>query len=161
MARRIISADSHITEPPDTYTARIDHRFKDRAPRIVHDDNRGDLFVIEAGRRFRAHRDSLLSAQDDLRRSVARTVRAAGGYFVSDAILDLGTLGGTYSAGIYINNSGQVTGQSDTSTGQTHVFLWSNGRMTDLPTLGGPWAGRSCLRTHAPAPDSHAAPQTC
>ena len=28
----IISADSHITEPPDTYTARIDARFRDRAP---------------------------------------------------------------------------------------------------------------------------------
>jgi len=39
----IISADSHITEPPDTYTARIDARFKDRAPRLVHDAKRGDL----------------------------------------------------------------------------------------------------------------------
>src|SRR5262245_19652375 len=47
MAKPIISADSHITEPPDTYTARIDHRFKDRAPHVVRDPNRGDLFVIE------------------------------------------------------------------------------------------------------------------
>jgi predicted TIM-barrel fold metal-dependent hydrolase len=43
----IISADSHITEPPDTYTARIDKRFLDRAPRLVHDAKRGDLFVID------------------------------------------------------------------------------------------------------------------
>ena len=43
----IISADSHITEPPDTYTARIDARFRDRAPRLVHDAKRGDLFVID------------------------------------------------------------------------------------------------------------------
>src|SRR5258707_11023426 len=43
----IISADSHITEPPDTYTARIDARFRDRAPRLVHDPKRGDLFVID------------------------------------------------------------------------------------------------------------------
>src|SRR4030095_16832011 len=43
----IISADSHITEPPDTYTARIDARFRDRAPSLVHDDKRGDLFVID------------------------------------------------------------------------------------------------------------------
>jgi hypothetical protein len=42
----IISADSHITEAPGTYLDRIDHRFKDRAPRIVHDPVRGDLFVI-------------------------------------------------------------------------------------------------------------------
>jgi predicted TIM-barrel fold metal-dependent hydrolase len=47
MAKPLISADSHITEPPDTYTARIDPRFRDRAPHIVHDEKRGDLFVIE------------------------------------------------------------------------------------------------------------------
>src|SRR4030095_2121165 len=47
MAKPIISADSHITEPPDTYTSRIDRRFKDRAPHVVHDDTRGDLFVID------------------------------------------------------------------------------------------------------------------
>ena len=47
MAKPIISADSHITEPPDTYTARIDRRFRDRAPHVVRDPKRGDLFVIE------------------------------------------------------------------------------------------------------------------
>jgi predicted TIM-barrel fold metal-dependent hydrolase len=43
----IISADSHVTEPPDTYTTRIDARFRDRAPRLVRDATRGDLFVID------------------------------------------------------------------------------------------------------------------
>ena len=42
-----ISADSHITEPPGTYVDRIDSRFKDRAPHMVRDPKRGDLFVIE------------------------------------------------------------------------------------------------------------------
>src|SRR5919206_516693 len=42
-----ISADSHTTEPPDTYVDRIDHRFKDRAPHVVRDPKRGDMFVIE------------------------------------------------------------------------------------------------------------------
>ncbi len=42
----MISADSHITEPPDTYTARIDPAFRDRAPHMVRHDTRGDLFVI-------------------------------------------------------------------------------------------------------------------
>ena len=42
-----ISADSHVTEPPDTYVDRIDHHFKDRAPHMVRDPKRGDLFVIE------------------------------------------------------------------------------------------------------------------
>jgi uncharacterized protein len=43
----IISADSHITEPPGTYVDRIDHAFRHRAPRMVHDATRGDLFVID------------------------------------------------------------------------------------------------------------------
>jgi len=47
MTKPIISADSHITEPPDTYTARIDKRFADRAPHVVRDPKRGDLFVID------------------------------------------------------------------------------------------------------------------
>jgi len=46
MTRTILSADSHITEPPDTYTARIDPAFRDRAPHIVRDDKLGDIFVI-------------------------------------------------------------------------------------------------------------------
>src|SRR5262245_65567211 len=44
---KIISADSHVTEPPGTYLDRIDRRFRDRAPRVVRDAQRGDLFVIE------------------------------------------------------------------------------------------------------------------
>jgi acyl-CoA dehydrogenase family protein 9 len=46
-----------------------------------------DLFVVEAGRRFRAHRQAIQSAQDETRRAVARGVRERGGYGVSDAIL--------------------------------------------------------------------------
>ncbi|HZU90144.1 MAG TPA: hypothetical protein VE993_12880, partial [Stellaceae bacterium] len=33
-AYKLISADSHIVEPPDLYSSRIDARFKDRAPRM-------------------------------------------------------------------------------------------------------------------------------
>jgi predicted TIM-barrel fold metal-dependent hydrolase len=44
-----ISADSHVTEPPDTYLDRIDPRFRDRAPRIHHDDTLGDVMLIDNG----------------------------------------------------------------------------------------------------------------
>ena len=47
MAKPIISADSHITEAPGTYVDRIDRRFRDRAPHVVRDAKRGDLFVID------------------------------------------------------------------------------------------------------------------
>ncbi|MBA3604903.1 MAG: amidohydrolase [Acidimicrobiia bacterium] len=43
----IISADSHITEPADTYLMYIDPAWRDRAPRVTHDETRGDLFVVE------------------------------------------------------------------------------------------------------------------
>jgi hypothetical protein len=46
-----------------------------------------DLFVVEAGRRFRANRLAIQSAQDETRRAVARGVRERGGYGVNDAIL--------------------------------------------------------------------------
>src|SRR6266481_3831676 len=47
MAKPIISAASHITEPPNTYVDRIDAKFRDRAPHVVRDPQRGDLFVID------------------------------------------------------------------------------------------------------------------
>jgi predicted TIM-barrel fold metal-dependent hydrolase len=44
----IISADSHITEPPNTYTDYIDPAYRDRAPKMVDGgEGVGDLFVID------------------------------------------------------------------------------------------------------------------
>ena len=42
----LVSADSHVTEPPDCYDRYIDPAYRDRAPHIVHDDQRGDVYVI-------------------------------------------------------------------------------------------------------------------
>jgi len=47
MQKPIISADSHITEPPNTYIDYIDPKFRDRAPHMVRDDRKGDLFMID------------------------------------------------------------------------------------------------------------------
>jgi len=55
-------------------------------------------------------------------------------------ITDLGTLGGTFSQGQYVNANGAVSGKS-TLPGDTvlHAFLWENGVMTDLgPGFHGP-----------------------
>jgi predicted TIM-barrel fold metal-dependent hydrolase len=45
----LISADSHVIEPRDLWTARVDRRLRERAPRIVDevDGVRGDFFVCE------------------------------------------------------------------------------------------------------------------
>lgn len=43
----VVSADSHITEPPDTYLERIDAKWKEQAPHMVDGgEGVGDLFVI-------------------------------------------------------------------------------------------------------------------
>ena len=44
---RLISADSHVTEPPHCYVDRIDPAFRDRAPKVVRDSDGGDVFVID------------------------------------------------------------------------------------------------------------------
>lgn len=47
LPEKMISADSHVTEPPHTYTKNIDPAFRDRAPKIVKDSKGGDGFEIE------------------------------------------------------------------------------------------------------------------
>ena len=47
MSFPIISADSHITEHPNTYVDYIDPKWKDKAPHVVDGGDKGDLFVID------------------------------------------------------------------------------------------------------------------
>ena len=50
MDQRLISADSHVTEPPELWTRRIDKEFRDRAPRTaetVIDGKAGTYFLCD------------------------------------------------------------------------------------------------------------------
>ena len=47
MFKPIISSDSHVCEPPDLFTARIDKKYLDDAPRIINDPKRGDVYTIK------------------------------------------------------------------------------------------------------------------
>ena len=63
---RLISSDSHVVEPPDLWTTRVDSRFKDRAPYLVREEtcdrwyvdqhlNAGSYgILVDAGKRFDA-----------------------------------------------------------------------------------------------------------
>jgi probable HAF family extracellular repeat protein len=53
-------------------------------------------------------------------------------------VTDLGTLGGTFSIPFGINSAGRVAGGATLPGGSLHPFLWDDGHMTDLGTLGGP-----------------------
>ena len=51
------------------------------------------------------------------------------------AVTNLGTLGGRNSYAFDINETGQVVGGAQTSSGNSHAFLWKDGAMTDLDSL--------------------------
>ena len=62
-------------------------------------------------------------------------------------ITDLGTFGTRWTSGsaAAINKLGQVVGTNGTAGGKQHAFLWQNGKMTDLGTLGGRDSGASAI----------------
>jgi probable HAF family extracellular repeat protein len=62
-------------------------------------------------------------------------------------MIDLGTLGGTCGIPTWINNFGEVVGDSDLAGDQnSHAFLWTKRRgMQDLGTLGGSSAGPAMI----------------
>jgi len=54
------------------------------------------------------------------------------------SMTDLGTLGGAYSDGLWVDDSGAVVGSSTTQGDQQlRPFFWKNGRMTNLGSLNG------------------------
>src|SRR5258708_3519690 len=55
----------------------------------------------------------------------------------SYSVIDLGTLGGSFSQASDINASARVVGWAGLANGDEHAFLWQSGVMTDLGTLGG------------------------
>ena len=59
--------------------------------------------------------------------------------YAAYTLTDLGTLGGTYSQAVAINEAGQVIGNSSYLADDAdlqHAFVWQGGVMTDLGTLG-------------------------
>jgi predicted TIM-barrel fold metal-dependent hydrolase len=47
LASKLLEFAESETSPPGCYVDRIDHKYKDTAPHMVHDDKAGDIFVID------------------------------------------------------------------------------------------------------------------
>ena len=54
---KLISADSHIVEPPDMYTGRIEPKFRDRAPKMERRKTPTRQGIRRLGARRHAGRD--------------------------------------------------------------------------------------------------------
>lgn len=52
-------------------------------------------------------------------------------------VVELGTLGGTYSQPFYVTNEGETSGEASLAGGNWHAILWQGRSTTDLGTLGG------------------------
>jgi probable HAF family extracellular repeat protein len=59
------------------------------------------------------------------------------GFRWNGAVTPVGTFGGPTSSAKAINDEGKLVGWAATSTGSQRAFLWRNGVMTNLGTLGG------------------------
>lgn len=57
--------------------------------------------------------------------------------YTGSAMLDLGTLGGTESYAVGINDRGQIAGNSETVERRTQAFIYENASMRGLGHLGG------------------------
>jgi probable HAF family extracellular repeat protein len=76
----------------------------------------------------------------------------------NDKIHDLGTLGGTSSLAVGVNNLGQVTGFAQNTISdpfsivglgtQTRGYIWQSGKIHDLGTLGGPDSFAQYINDH-------------
>jgi probable HAF family extracellular repeat protein len=78
-------------------------------------------------------------------------------FWQNGSLKDLGTLGGPDSQGFYINDRGEVAGPSyinsivnpNTGVPDVHPFLWKDGRMIDLGSLGGGAGGPSAVNNRS------------
>ncbi len=46
----VVSADSHVIEPPELWEEWLSKKFKDRAPKLVKDEDGGDAWLFDQGR---------------------------------------------------------------------------------------------------------------
>jgi len=93
---RIISSDNHIFEPADLWTTRAEHQFRDRAPRIVREED-GDWWYCDnhrvIGMGAGAQTGMRFGQSDQLRRTTTFDHVRPGGYIPAEHVKDMDTDG--------------------------------------------------------------------
>ena len=90
----VISSDSHVIEPPDLWTTRIESEFRDRCPRVVTVEEGHDIWVIDDTKGGSFSTGTQTGWRFDRREDMADT-RAVfgdvrpGGYIPDEAVKDL------------------------------------------------------------------------
>ncbi len=88
---KMISSDSHVVEPPDLWTDRVDPAFRHRAPRVVQEDD-ADYWYVDGIRSMSFHAGSQAGDRFDNPQSLKLMDRWAnvrpGGYIPGEFIKD-------------------------------------------------------------------------
>ena len=100
---KILSSDSHVVEPPDLWATRLEPKLRERAPRMVQEDD-GDWWIVDgqrtnsfqggaqAGKRFEHH---------DAVKPAARFAEVRPGAYLPEAHLADNEADGVYGSVLY------------------------------------------------------------
>jgi predicted TIM-barrel fold metal-dependent hydrolase len=100
---KLLSSDSHVVEPPDLWATRLEPKFRERAPRVVQEDD-GDWWIVDgqrtnsfqggaqAGKRFEHH---------DAVKPAARFAEVRPGAYLPEAHLADNEADGVYGSVLY------------------------------------------------------------
>ena len=133
---KLLSSDSHIVEPPDLWLERIAAKFRDRAPRVVQEDD-GDWWIVD-GHRTNSFQGGTQAGKrfenQAALRPAGRFADVRPGAYVPDAHIADNEMDGVYGSVLYPTEGLQLFSVPD--SGSYRPFFRST--TTGSPTFAAP-----------------------